>query len=71
MDGELRIAAYDRRTAYIHMVYMSSARKNLRLDFKKGNGRLGTRQIPSITKKTAADSKAKGKKPGSTLSLLG
>ena len=43
--------------------------------FKKGNGHLGKIAIDtldsSMVKKTAADSKAKGNKPGSTCGLLG
>ena len=52
-----------------------SAPKILRTQLGKGNGRLGKLAIDtldlSMIKKTAADSKAKGKKPGSTRGLLG
>ena len=43
------------------------------LDLKKGNGRLGKLAIDALDSSMmrAADSKAKGKKPGSTRSLLG
>ena len=54
---------------------VESAWKILRTRLKKGNGRLGKLAIDtldsSMMKKTAADSKAKGKKPGSTHGLLG
>ena len=58
---------------YIHD--QESARKILRTQLKKGNGRLEKSSLDtldsSMMKKTAADLKAKGKKQGSTSILLG
>ena len=63
---------------YIYVPYIhnpESTRKILRTQLKKGNGRLGKPAIDvldsSLMKKMAADLKAKGKKHGSTFSLLG
>ena len=65
------------RMWYIYVPYIHNperAQKILWTRLKKGNGRLGKPAIDtldsSMVKKTAADSKAKGKKPGSTSSLL-
>ena len=63
---------------YIYMPYAhnpESVRKILRTRLKKGNGCLGKLSIHMpdslMMKKTAADSKAKGKKTGSSHGLLG
>ena len=64
---------------YIYVPYFQTWRVHGRfyvLDLgKKGNGRLGKLAIDtldsSLMKETAADSKAKRKKPGSTCGLLG
>ena len=54
---------------------LDSARKILRTQLKIENDFLGKLAIDtldlSMMKKTAADSKAKGRKPGSTHGLLG
>ena len=80
VDGKLRIAEHA-PMRYIYMCCMfitsrvESAGKILWTQFKKGDSLFGKFTIDtldsSMIKKMAADSKAKGKKPGSTRGLLG
>ena len=76
VDGKLCIAAHSRMWYNVlHIHNPESARTILETRLKIGNGCLGKLVIgmldASVMKKTAADLKTKGRKPGSTCGLLG